>query len=472
MNTRTNAMHAKIVGLLVILSGVAGCGGGYGGGSYGGGSGGNSYTMPMVSFSTPASATAINLGQTLKLTWSSTYATACTASASTATAGTFTGSQPTSGSVTVAPTATGTATYTLTCTGTGGSGSATTAMVTINPSILSTLATTTTIGSTLDPIEHGGNPYGLAIAPITAGLMTAGDLIVCNFNDGATNTQGLGTTIVGLHPTAGATPYRIAQSSQLQGCATLAMLPDDSISASAFSANLNPLVTAAGVVTNPFAADTFTGPWSQTYATGPAALPSALYTSVELNGAIGRITLNGDVQSAFTEIAKGFCGTGAPGGVFAPAGLTYDPSIDTLYIVDTSSYSVVAFSAVSTIGADGIIVNGSCGGSTPTPALTFSGTNASQAKVIASGGQLNSPISAALLTDGDLIVGNGDLNSPAVTNLLFEISPAIGFVGAPVQLDTGAPGALFGLATKVDSSGNQIIYFNDDNDNTVKMLAK
>jgi hypothetical protein len=40
------------------------------------------------------------------------------------------------------------------------------------------------------------------------------------------------------------------------------------------------------------------------------------------------------------------------------------------------------------------------------------------------------------------------------------------------QLDTGAPGALFGIATGPDGNGNQVIYFNDDNDNTVKMLSK
>ena len=41
-----------------------------------------------------------------------------------------------------------------------------------------------------------------------------GDLIVCNFNDGSTNTEGLGTKVIGLRATAGATPYRIAQSAQ------------------------------------------------------------------------------------------------------------------------------------------------------------------------------------------------------------------------------------------------------------------
>src|SRR5450759_3827852 len=70
--------------------------------------------------------------------------------------------------------------------------------VTISGAILPTLATMTTIGSALDPTEHGGNPYGLTVATATAGLITMGDLIVCNFNDGATNTQGLGTTVIGL----------------------------------------------------------------------------------------------------------------------------------------------------------------------------------------------------------------------------------------------------------------------------------
>jgi hypothetical protein len=33
------------------------------------------------------------------------------------------------------------------------------------------------------------------------------------------------------------------------------------------------------------------------------------------------------------------------------------------------------------------------------------------------------------------------------------------------------PGALFGMATAVDAQGNQIIYFNDDNTNTVMRLS-
>jgi hypothetical protein len=306
-------------------------------------------------------------------------------------------------------------------------------------------------------------------------LITAGDLVVCNFNDGATNTQGLGTTIVGLHPTAGAMPYRIAQSSQLQGCNALAMLPDDSISAAAFDANQSALVTAAGVVNTPFSADTFDHPWGEAYVPANGQNPAALYVS-NLDGSIDRITLNGDAQTAFTQIATGFCGSGAPGGVFAPSGLTYDASIDTLYIVDTSSNSVVAFAAVSSIGSAGVVVNGQCqsGMTPPTPEPTFSGPSATSARVIATGGSLFTPLSAALLSNGDLIVGDADINiGSQMPNLVFEISPVLpgGFVGQPVQLDTGAPGALFGIVATVDAQGNQIVYFNDDNTNAVMKIT-
>jgi hypothetical protein len=474
MRVRGFAWYRCVPGVCAAV--LAACGGG--GGGYSAPTMSPPPTpMPTVAFTAPAQATSVTFGRSLQLTWTSTNATACTATTSSTMGGTFTGTQPTSGTVTVVPTATGTVTYMLSCTGAGGSASATTSTVTVSPSILSTLSVAgiTKIGATVDPMEMGGNPYGLAIAPVTAGLITAGDLVVCNFNDGATNTQGLGTTIVGLHPTAGATPYRIAQSADLQGCNALAILPDDSISAAAYMANANPLVTAAGVVNTPFSADTFAHPWGEAFVAAKGANPAALYVS-NADGSIDRLTLSGDAQTAFTQIATGFCASGAPGAVFAPSGLTYDASIDTLYIVDTSSNSIVAFANVSNIGAAGVVVSGQCSSvsAPPTPAPTFGGPSATSARVIATGGLLFTPLSAALLSNGDLIVGNADINIGTQTpNMVFEISPLLpgGFVGTPVQLDTGAPGALFGIATAVDAQGHQIVYFNDDNNNAVMVLT-
>jgi hypothetical protein len=474
-------LKQMIAASAIVATAVSCGGGGYSGGSSSTSAGGGYGSMPMptVKFTSPSPATTINLGQAVQLSWTTSYATSCSATASSAIGGGFSGSQSTSGTVTVAPTGTGTVMYTLTCMGSGGSGSATTPVVTVNPSILSTLSVSgiTTIGSTLDPIEKGGNPYGLIIATQTAGLITAGDLVVCNFNDGATNTQGHGTTIIGLHPTAGAMPYRIAQSSMLEGCNALAMLPDGSISAAAYTANQNPLVTPAGVVNTPFATDSFRSPWGQVYVPASGETAAAIYVS-NADGSINRISLNGDTQTAFESIASGFCGSGMPGAVFAPAGLTYDASIDTLYVVDTSSNSVIALANVSSIAAGGLVVNGQCSSvaAPPTPVPTFSGAAAANARVIAHGGPFISPISAALLADGDLIVGNGDINIAAgqTPNLAIEVSPVLpgGFVGEPVQLDTGAPGALFGIVASVDAQGDQLVYFNDDNSNAVMMLTK
>jgi hypothetical protein len=481
MKMRVSTWGQVSSGLLISM--LAACGGGGGGGGYG------SMTLaPTVNFSQPAAAATINFGQAMIVAWTSAYSTSCTASTSSAAAGAFTGTQMTSGTVTVVPTAPGSYTYTLSCTGAGGTKSTSTT-ATVTPGLLAALAptgTVLTVGSTVDPTFGDSNPYGLTIAPATSGLITKGDLVVCNFNDGATSTEGLGTTIIGLHPGATpAAPYRIAQSADLLGCNALAMLPDDSISAAGWSSNKNPLVSATGTVGAPFASDTFAQPWGEAFVAAQGTQPAALYASnapanhgvVAVGGTIDRISLDANnAQTSFTEIVSGFCSGGAPGAIFGPAGLTYDASSDTLYVVDSSSASVIAIAGVSSIPKDGIVVDGQCSATTPTPVPTFSGPSMASAKVIAHGTPLFTPISAALLKNGDLVVGNGDIGvetASGTTNLLIEVSPVLpgGFVGQPVQVETGAPGALFGLAATLSDQGNQIIYFNDDTTNAVMQLG-
>ncbi len=80
------------------------------------------------------------------------------------------------------------------------------------------------------------------------------------------------------------------------------------------------------------------------------------------------------------------------------------------------------------------------------------------------GNPLNAPISAALLFNGDLVVGNtGD-------NRLVELAPS-GHVLGTRLVDGGVAGAIFGIAASGTSADTTRIYFNDDNDNTVKRLA-
>jgi hypothetical protein len=480
MNGRISTLIGIVGGLL--LSALAGCGGGGGGGGYG--SSMMSTPAPTASFSQPAQAATINYGQAVTLTWTSAYATSCSATTSSTAGGAFTGTQMASGSQTVVPSAAGTYTYTLNCMGTGGSKSAS-ASVTVTPNLLTALTPSGAIpavGSTVDPINGDQNPYGLVIAPATAGLITKGDLVVCNFNDGPTNTQGKGTSIIGLHPAAGSKPYRIAQSASLQGCNALTMLPDDSISAAGWTSNMNPLIAASGVIGTPFS-DAFAGPWGEAFVAATATKPAAVYVSnapggaTNAGGTIDRISLDVDAQTSFTEIVTGICSGGAPGAIFGPAGLTYEPASDTLYVVATSSASIIAIAGVSNIPKDGVVVNGQCAGAAaPTPVPTFSGPSVASAKVIAHGAPFNTPLSAALLKNGDLLVANADIgiSTPSsTTNLLIEVSPVLpgGFVGHPLQVDAGTPGALFGLVATLDAQGNQVIYFNNDNNNAVMQLG-
>jgi hypothetical protein len=76
----------------------------------------------------------------------------------------------------------------------------------------------------------------------------------------------------------------------------------------------------------------------------------------------------------------------------------------------------------------------------------------------------------------------GNTLDPNGTNLLIEISPTAGVV-ATKNVDTGAAAAIFGIVTvpkTVTTQGafgpintqTNMIYFNDDNDNTVKLLAQ
>ncbi|MGH3430909.1 MAG: S8 family serine peptidase, partial [Mycobacteriales bacterium] len=79
--------------------------------------------IPTLSLSAPS----VALGSSATLTWTSIYATSCTASGSGSGIGNWTGAQASGGSEVLTPTAAGTQTYTLTCTnafGTSAAGSA------------------------------------------------------------------------------------------------------------------------------------------------------------------------------------------------------------------------------------------------------------------------------------------------------------------------------------------------------------
>lgn len=326
--------------------------------------------------------------------------------------------------------------------------------------ILSTLHTQTTIGSTVDPGPGAGagdqNPYGLAFAPVSAGKLTAGDLVVCNFNDAA-NVQGNGTTIVVLHPTPGAAPTRVAQSPSLKGCDALTLDGNDAIYTADFVADDAPIFAPNGTPASANANAAWSGPFGAIFSSTAGPFGSAsVFESNATSGTVTRMNVQGGAVTSVTTIATGFTpNTGVPGGIAGPSGLTYDPNSDQLYVVDGGANRLVAFSHASSIPANGIVV-GTTG---------FTGPSAANARIVSTSSAINAPVSAALLANGDVVVGNtGDNN-------LLEFTPSGFFVGSR-NVDSGNAGAIFGIVATGTTPANQKIYFNDDNTNTVVLLSQ
>lgn len=314
------------------------------------------------------------------------------------------------------------------------------------------------IGSTIDPSFGQLNPYGLDVAKSTAGSFTKGDLAVCNFNDN-TNTQGTGYTIVALHPQPGSTPTLVvADPTNLVGCNALALGPDDTIYAAAFSSNDNPIYSSSGSLITNLSGSPFNHPFGQIYAQPKKGGP-AVYESNAADGSIVRINL----PSLTTEVvATGFpVNGGPPGSILGPSGLQYDRRHDRLFVVDGDNNSVTTISGIS--GMHGACLNVRARGT------RFEGSCKSKARVLYSGAPLNGPISSALLFNGTIVVGN--TLDPSGENLMVEINPG-GHVKDIRNVDTGAGGAIFGMVATGKSASDTKLYFNDDNANNLQVLER
>ncbi|MBV8374990.1 MAG: hypothetical protein JO302_05730 [Candidatus Eremiobacteraeota bacterium] len=313
-----------------------------------------------------------------------------------------------------------------------------------NPSVLKGLTKQLVIGSTIDPKFGQQNPYGLTVAPATAGAFTAGDLAICNFND-KKNVQGTGYTIVALHAKPGSKPTLVlADKKLLQGCDALALAPDDTIWAADFGANDNPVISSSGKLITNITGKPLNHPFGQIFA-APLHGSPAFYETNAADGTVYRINLG--ASFTFTKVASGLAvNHGKPGSILGPSGLAYDPKIDTLYVVDGA--------AGNGVGAVYAIANVST-----KPAM----------HTVFSGPPLSGPISSALLYNGNLVVGN--TTNPNGKNLMVELSPK-GKVLAMKNVDKGTAGAIFGMVATGTNAANTKLYFNDDNGNNVQVLEK
>ena len=86
-------------------------------------------------------------------------------------------------------------------------------------------------------------------------------------------------------------------------------------------------------------------------------------------------------------------------------------------------------------------------------------------KVVYSGKALKSPVAAALLPNGNLVIANTAGNS------LVEMTPTGQILDTKV-VDTKKTAGIFGLVAAGTNDSNTVLYYTDANTNTVQLLTK
>lgn len=330
-------------------------------------------------------------------------------------------------------------------------------------SILKKLTKDVIIGSTVDAKNGDEGPRAISIVPNDShGLLTKGQLLVCNFEDSA-GVAGNGTTIEILDPTPSSTPVRFFQSTLIKGC------DGDAISArggTVYGAGLSSgkiaVISKKGMLSKTYSGKTVTDPFSDTTADPPQNFsPLYLYAGDTASGGILSVSVGFYGNGLATQVAKGFAVSKGSQGL-APSGLQYDRTIDTLYIVDGVTNTIVAFSNSSKLlDKDEIIVQP--GGKT----FMCKYPKTTCASLVYDGSALNAPMASALLPNGNLIVAN----TQGTANTLVELTPQ-GQVLDTKVIDQSSTQGVFGLVARGTNDSNTVLFFTDTNSNNVQELEQ
>jgi hypothetical protein len=308
------------------------------------------------------------------------------------------------------------------------------------------------------------NPYGIAVVPASAGRLTAGHILVSNFNDKA-NVQGTGTTLVQVSPAGQSTLFAdVARLPAGMACpggvgltTALGILPGGWVVVGSLPTTTGgalPAVNPAGclIVLNDqgtpvetIANKNIVGPWDLAVTSTPTSaqvfIANALGgntsthngTPVTGNCTVVRLNLSLSATSPPVLTSTTVIGSGYPWKadktalVLAPTGLALGHN-GTLYVADTQTNTI----------------------SDIPQATTRTTAQPVTAGLLSGGGALDAPLGMTLAPNGDVIVVNGN-NGNAV-----EITPAGRQLATKTLVKNGA-GDLFGIITTPDG----IIAVND-----------
>jgi hypothetical protein len=334
-----------------------------------------------------------------------------------------------------------------------------------------------TLASTV-PANGDQNPYAIVVAPVSAGIIKKGDVLVDNFND-KNNLQGLGTTIVDIDPATkkmhvfASVPRHLPQCPGGVGLTTaMTMLKSGWVIAGSLPSNDGTTKTkgagcllvfnAEGRLATVFSGPEINGPWGNMAVIdkGSTATLFVSNTGFDVGAPIAnapvvnkatvlRLELSvpaggAPTISKQTVIASGF-GEQADKDVFiiGPTGLALVG--DTLYVSDALGNRIAAIpNAVTRSDSAGI------------------------GRDVTKDGLLKRPLAMALAPNGHLLVTNG-LNGQVV-----EIDPASGkqiyarWVDPNKAQTPPGSGDLFGIAMTPNGNG---FYYVEDEVNTL-VLAR
>jgi hypothetical protein len=336
--------------------------------------------------------------------------------------------------------------------------------------LLAANRTIITVASTVPP-NGDVNPYGVARVPNTIGALTAGHILVSNFNNSA-NLQGTGTTIMDIAPNGAVTVFAQISASTLPGpCpggvglttalvvlragwVIVGSLPTTDGTSATAQAGCLLVLDSHGTVVETIADSLINGPWDMTAL--DLGNTASLFVTNVLNGTVAgngglvdegtviRINIattktEPPVVQSVTTIGSGFPQRTDPAAlVIGPTGVGLNQD-GTLYVADSLDNRIAAIpnalDRLTTVGVG-------------TTVLSDHG--------------LNDPLGVTVL-GGNILTVNGN------NGLLIAVSPD-GTVLEKGLLDhSGMPpgaGALFGLAGSAEG-----LYFVDDATNTLNLLA-
>jgi hypothetical protein len=319
------------------------------------------------------------------------------------------------------------------------------------------------------PANGDINPYGVAVVPASVGNLTAGNVLVSNFNN-VNNQQGTGTTIVEMspggrqrlfatislnasQPCPGGVGLTTALAVFRNGTVVVGSLPTADGTSATESAGCLIVLNSHGTVLETISRGLIDGPWdlAATQVGDDGILfvtnvlngldPNAPPNVVVNKGTVVRVDL--DLAGARprvdseTVVADRLPERNDPGAlVVGPTGVGLGLHGDVLFVASTEDSRITAV---------------------PEP-LFLDGPDFGPGITISKGGALNQPLGLTVAPNGDVVtVNGGDGNA-------VETSPIHGQV-ATATLDTmSGAGSLFGIALTPNGRG---LYFVDDGTNTL-----